>query len=271
MQVYKRIIPCLDIQNGRTVKGVNFESIRDAGNPVELARLYAEQGADELVLLDISATNEERATFIPIVEEVAAQVNIPFTVGGGIASVETARVLLRSGADKISVNSSAVARPELITELADAFGSQCVVVAVDVRKIENGWTVHTHGGKRDTGIDAMAWIEKAAALGAGELLITSMDGDGTKNGFALDFYQEAEKRVNIPIIASGGAGEISHFGDLFTQTNVTGGLAASIFHFNEIPIPKLKRELAKTTRIRLVDLTILPAFFAINYLIINHL
>jgi cyclase len=250
MEVYKRIIPCLDIQGGRTVKGVNFESIRDAGNPVELAKLYATQGADELVLLDISATNEERETFIPIVEQVAAHVNIPFTVGGGISSVETGRRLLRCGADKISVNSSAIARPELITELADAFGVQCVVVAVDVRKVESGWTVHTHGGKRDTGIDALKWIEEAVQLGAGELLITSMDGDGTKNGFALDFYREAEKLVSVPIIASGGAGTMGHFQDLFETTSVSGGLAASIFHFNEIPIPQLKNELGKKVRIR---------------------
>jgi cyclase len=184
------------------------------------------------------------------VEQVAAHVNIPFTVGGGISSVETGRRLLRCGADKISVNSSAIARPELITELADAFGVQCVVVAVDVRKVESGWTVHTHGGKRDTGIDALKWIEEAVQLGAGELLITSMDGDGTKNGFALDFYREAEKLVSVPIIASGGAGTMGHFQDLFETTSVSGGLAASIFHFNEIPIPQLKNELGKKARIR---------------------
>ncbi|WP_430402082.1 imidazole glycerol phosphate synthase subunit HisF [Fluviicola sp.] len=250
MSVYKRIIPCLDIQNGRTVKGINFESIRDAGDPVQLAKFYANQGADELVLLDISATNEERSTFIPIVEAVAAQVNIPFTVGGGISSVETARTLLRSGADKISVNSLAVKRPELITELAAAFGSQCIVVAIDIRKTGTSWTVHTHGGKRDTGMDALEWIRKVVSLGAGELLITSMDGDGTKTGFALDFYKKVEKLVSVPIIASGGAGTIGHFEELFTQTNITGGLAASIFHFGEISIPELKKELSKTMRIR---------------------
>ncbi len=251
MDVYKRIIPCLDIQNGRTVKGVNFESIRDAGNPVELAALYASQGADELVLLDISATNEDRATFLPIVEAVASEVNIPFTVGGGIYSVETAKKLLRAGADKISVNSAAILRPELIKELAAEFGSQCVVVAVDVRKIEIGWTVHTHGGKRDTGIDALEWIQKAVEFGAGELLITSMDGDGTKNGFAIELYQIVSKLVNVPIIASGGAGKVNHFEELFTQTSVTGGLAASIFHFGEIPIPQLKSELQQLVRIRI--------------------
>jgi cyclase len=250
MNVYKRIIPCLDIQNGRTVKGINFESIRDAGDPVQLAKLYAEQGADELVLLDISATNEERSTFLPIVEAVAAQVDIPFTVGGGIASVETAFQLLRAGADKISVNSSAILRPELITELSAQFGKQCVVVAVDIRKTDNGFTVHTHGGKRDTGLDAVEWIEEAVKRGAGELLITSMDGDGTKNGFAIDFYRQITQRVNVPIIASGGAGTARHFETLFNETNVTGGLAASIFHYGELPIPELKQQLKQTIRIR---------------------
>lgn len=251
MNVYKRIIPCLDIHNGRTVKGVNFVDIRDAGNPVELASLYAQQGADELVLLDISATNEERSTFIPIVAQVAAEVNIPFTVGGGISSVETARNLLRNGADKISVNSSAIKRPELIQELANEFGSQCVVLAVDIRKTDAGYTVHSHGGKTDTGKDAIRWIQEAVALGAGELLITSMDGDGTKSGFALDFYKTIEHLVDVPIIASGGAGSVQHFEELFTQTQVTGGLAASIFHFGEIGIPELKKELYTSTRIRL--------------------
>lgn len=250
MDVYKRIIPCLDIQNGRTVKGINFESIRDAGDPVQLAKLYARQGADELVLLDISATNEERSTFLPIVEAVAAQVDIPFTVGGGIASLETAFQLLRAGADKISVNSSAIQRPELITELSEQFGKQCIVVAVDIRKTTTGWTVHTHGGKRDTGKDALKWIEEAVQRGAGELLITSMDGDGTKNGFAIDFYRLATTRVNVPIIASGGAGTVQHFEDLFNETTVTGGLAASIFHYGELPIPELKQQLKQTIRIR---------------------
>ncbi|MDF3026237.1 MAG: Imidazole glycerol phosphate synthase subunit hisF [Fluviicola sp.] len=250
MQVYKRIIPCLDVQNGRTVKGINFEAIQDAGDPVQLAGFYAGQGADELVLLDISATNEERNTFLPIVKAVAAQVNIPFTVGGGISSVEAARMLLRSGADKISVNSSAVKRPELISELAGAFGSQCVVVAIDIRKTGNSWTVHTHGGKRDTGMDALEWLQKAVFLGAGELLITSMDGDGTKSGFALEFYKKAGQLVSVPIIASGGAGKAQHFEELFTQTTVTGGLAASIFHFGEISILELKDKLKINNRIR---------------------
>ncbi|ASS48712.1 MAG: imidazole glycerol phosphate synthase subunit HisF [Candidatus Fluviicola riflensis] len=250
MDVYKRIIPCLDIQNGRTVKGINFESIRDAGDPVELAKLYAKQGADELVLLDISATIEERSTFLPIVEAVAAQVDIPFTVGGGIASVETAFQLLRAGADKISVNSSAILRQELITELSSQFGKQCVVVAIDIRKTAFGYTIHTHGGKRDTGKNALEWIEEAVRRGAGELLITSMDGDGTKNGFALDFYKQVSERVNVPVIASGGAGTAEHFEKLFNETSVTGGLAASIFHYGEIPIPELKQQLKQTIRIR---------------------
>lgn len=250
MQVYKRIIPCLDIQNGRTVKGINFEAIRDAGDPVELARFYANQGADELVLLDISATNEKRPAFIPVVKAVAEQVNIPFTVGGGISSVEDARTLLRNGADKISVNSSAVKRPALITELADQFGKQCVVAAIDIRKVRNGWTVHTHGGKKDTQMDALEWIMEVVSRGAGELLITSMDGDGTKDGFALEFYQKVQELITVPVIASGGAGTIAHFEDLFSRTSVTGGLAASIFHFGELTIPELKKELSKTIRIR---------------------
>lgn len=251
MEVYKRIIPCLDIQNGRTVKGIHFESIRDAGDPVELAESYAGQGADELVLLDISATNEGRTAFLPIVEQVAARVTIPFTVGGGIHSVETARSLLRSGADKISVNSSAVTRPDLIRELAETFGSQCVVVAVDIRKTHLGWEVFTHGGKQNTGRNAFEWIREAEERGAGELLITSMNGDGTKSGFELAFYEKAQQEVSIPIIASGGAGKPEHFRSLFLTTAVTGALAASIFHFGELSIPELKSELAHEVRIRI--------------------
>lgn len=241
--MYKRIIPCLDIRNGRTVKGIQFESIRDAGDPAELAQLYAQQGADELVLLDISATIEERSAFIPVVEAVASQVNIPFTVGGGIASVETAYALLRAGADKISVNSAAVYRPELVKELAAQFGSQCVVVAIDVKRCENNWMVHTHGGRKNTGISMSDWIVQVAELGAGELLITSMDGDGTKNGFDLACYKEAGRLTNLPVIASGGAGKTEHFESLFCETGATGGLAASIFHFGEVPVPVLKRAL----------------------------
>jgi len=250
MEVYKRIIPCLDIKDGWTVKGVNFESIREAGNPVELAKTYAEQGADELVLLDISATNEGRSTFIPVVKAVASQVNIPFVVGGGISSVETAFELLRAGADKIAVNTSAVKRPELIRELAERFGKQCVVVAVDVKRNGNQWNVYINGGRIDTGMNALEWIKTAVSLGAGELLLTSMDGDGTKNGFDLAFYKAVESCVNVPIIASGGAGNADHFKELFTQTTVTGGLAASIFHFGEITIPALKEQLKSNVRIR---------------------
>jgi len=250
MEVYKRIIPCLDIKDGRTVKGVNFESIRDAGNPVELAKEYALQGADELVLLDISATNEGRSTFIPVVKAVASQVNIPFIVGGGITSIETAFDLLRAGADKISVNSSAVKRPALIRELAERFGKQCVVLAVDVKRTGDYWNVFINGGKLDTGINALEWIQTATALGVGELLLTSMDGDGTKNGFDLELYKAVEQCINIPIIASGGAGNVRHFNDLFKETRVTGGLAASIFHFGEISIPALKDQLKSTLRIR---------------------
>ncbi len=249
--LYKRIIPCLDIQDGRTVKGVHFESIRDAGNPVELAKLYAEQGADELVLLDISATNEERETFFPIVEAVASQVNIPFTVGGGVSSVKTAQRLLRSGADKVSVNSAALKRPELITELSTHFGKQCVVLAVDVKKTNNSWNVFSNGGRVDTGLNAIDWIKKGVSLGAGELLLTSMNADGAKTGFEIEFIQAVEKVVNVPIIASGGAGSIAHFETLFTETKATGGLAASIFHFNEIPIPDLKQQLSTKINIRL--------------------
>jgi cyclase len=251
MEVYKRIIPCLDIQNGRTVKGMNFEEIRDAGNPVELAKLYSEQGADELVLLDISATNEQRKTFLPIVRKVAKEVNIPFTVGGGISSVETARELLRNGADKVSVNSAAVKDPALITALSEEFGRQCIVVAIDVKRSGNCWEVFVNGGKTNTGIDALEWVKQVAELGAGELLITSMDGDGTKNGFDIEFYKKIEELVDLPVIASGGAGSTKDFEELFYQTSVTGGLAASIFHFGEIGIEELKKELKKNIRIRL--------------------
>ncbi len=241
--MYKRIIPCLDIRNGRTVKGIQFESIRDAGDPAALAALYAQQGADELVLLDISATIEERSAFIPVVETVASRINIPFTVGGGISSVETAYGLLRAGADKISVNSAAVFRPELISDLATQFGSQCVVVAMDVKRHDNDWIVYTHGGRNSTGISMQMWINRVVELGAGELLITSMDGDGTKNGFDCDCYQTVGKLTNLPVIASGGAGSVDHFEELFGQTAVTGGLAASIFHFGELPVPVLKTQL----------------------------
>lgn len=239
----KRIIPCLDIKNGRTVKGVNFVDIRDAGDPVALARQYAEQGADELVFLDITATIEARETLIDLVEEIAANINIPFTVGGGISSVEQAKALIRAGADKITVNSAAVKRPELVQELAAELGSQCVVVAIDTKYEDDKWTVFVSGGRTPTGIETLQWAKKMEAFGAGELLLTSMNNDGTKAGFALNITDQIAKEVQIPIIASGGAGTISHFTDLFENTAASAGLAASIFHFGEIPVPELKSAL----------------------------
>ncbi len=239
----KRIIPCLDIKNGRTVKGVNFVDIRDAGDPVVLAKQYAEQGADELVFLDITATIEARETLISLVADIAANINIPFTVGGGITTVAQAKALIRAGADKISVNSAAVKRPELVQELAAEFGSQCVVVAVDTKCEDDQWTVFVSGGRTPTGIDTLAWVEKMEALGAGEILLTSMNNDGTKAGFALDITSAVAEKVQIPVIASGGAGTIAHFETLFKQTTASAGLAASIFHYGEIPVPQLKSAL----------------------------
>lgn len=239
----KRIIPCLDIKDGRTVKGVNFIDLRDAGDPVELAKKYSDLGADELVFLDITATHERRKTLVPMVERVAREVNIPFTVGGGVSSVEDAAVLLLAGADKIAINSAAVRRPEVIRELADRFGNQCVVVAIDAKQTDSGWKVFLNGGRLETELDLFEWAEKAEQLGAGEILFTSMDHDGTKNGFANAALKELNERVSIPIIASGGAGNIQHFIDTFTETNVSAALAASIFHFEEVAIPTLKNEL----------------------------
>ena len=240
----KRIIPCLDIKNGRTVKGVNFLALRDAGDPVELAQKYAETGADELVFLDISATEERRRTLVDLVRNVAKTVNIPFTVGGGIASVADVSVLLQNGADKISINSAAVKNPKLVEELAKEFGSQCVVVAIDAKQIENQWKVHLVGGKQGTDIDLFDWAKTVENLGAGEILFTSMDHDGTKNGFANEALARLSSWVNIPIIASGGAGAKEHFADAFIQGKADAALAASVFHFNEIPIPELKQYLA---------------------------
>lgn len=237
----KRIIPCLDIKNGRTVKGINFKGLRDAGDPLELAKRYEAEGADELVFLDIAATLENRNTLIELVEQLAKHLSIPFTVGGGINSVEAVSKILNAGADKISVNSAAVKNPNLIQELAQNFGSQCIVLAIDSKNIKGKYIVHTHGGKQPTALETLTWIKKGIDLGAGELLITSMDKDGTKSGFDIALHQHIEKAVNIPIIASGGAGSMEHFKEVFQKTKSTGALAASIFHFREIEIPKLKK------------------------------
>lgn len=241
----KRIIPCLDIKNGRTVKGVNFVDLRDAGDPVELAAFYAENGADELVFLDISATEERRRTLVDLVLRVAEKVNIPFTVGGGIASVEDVDVLLKSGADKVSINSSAVKNPDLINNLAAKFGSQCVVVAIDAKKIDGHWKVHLVGGKVPTDLDLFGWAKEVETRGAGEILFTSMDHDGTKAGFANQALAKLSETVNIPVIASGGAGNSQHFLDTFTLGKADAALAASVFHFKKIEIPKLKKYLAE--------------------------
>ena len=244
----KRIIPCLDIKDGRVVKGVQFLALKDAGNPVALASFYSKNGADELVFLDISATLEGRKTLVDLVTRLSKEINIPFTVGGGIQSVEDAQLLLQSGADKVSLNSAAVAHPKLITQIAEAFGSQSVVVAIDIKKVENDWYVFIKGGTESTGILAIDWAQKAEALGAGELLITSMNNDGAKDGFALEITNAISQAVSIPVIASGGAGSANDFIELFTQTEVSAGLAASIFHFNEVAIPDLKT-LLKTQNI----------------------
>ncbi len=239
----KRIIPCLDIKNGRTVKGVNFVDLRDAGDPVELAAKYAETGADELVFLDISATEERRKTLADLVLRVAEKINIPFTVGGGISSVADVDILLQNGADKVSINSSAVKNPQLINDLAAKFGSQCVVVAIDAKQIEGKWTVHLVGGKVPTELDLFEWAQEVEMRGAGEILFTSMDHDGTKNGFADDALAKLSDLLNIPIIASGGAGNMQHFTDTFINGKADAALAASVFHFHEIDIPELKLEL----------------------------
>lgn len=236
----KRIIPCLDIKDGRTVKGVNFVNIRDAGDPVELAALYAEQGADELVFLDISATNEGRKTFASLVRDIARHINIPFTVGGGISSVADVAPLLEAGADKVSVNSAAVRNPDLINDLAQAFGAQCIVLAIDARRVGNQWIVHTHGGKNATDKKLYSWAKEGQTRGAGEILFTSMDHDGTKQGFAIDALEKLHTLLTIPVIASGGAGNPGHFMDAFVLGKADAALAASIFHFGEVKIPDLK-------------------------------
>lgn len=239
----KRIIPCLDIKNGRTVKGVNFVDIKDAGDPIELAKQYVKEGADELVFLDITATVENRKTLVELVERIAEEINIPFTVGGGISSVEDALVLIKAGADKVSVNSSAVKNPKLITDLKNRFGSQFVVVAIDTKYVNNQWKVFTKGGRNETELETISWSKKIEKLGAGEILLTSMNSDGTKEGFSIDITNSVSKAVNIPVIASGGAGSEEHFKEVFMKTEASAGLAASIFHFAEIPIPQLKQYL----------------------------
>lgn len=243
----KRIIPCLDIKNGRTVKGVNFVNLIDAGDPVVLAKQYAEIGADELVFLDISATLEGRKTMLEMVLKVAAQVNIPFTVGGGISSIEDVDALLHCGADKVSINSSAIKNPALINELAQKFGSQCVVVAIDAKQINNKWMVHLAGGTIPTKLELFEWAKEVENRGAGEILFTSMDHDGTKAGFANEALAKLSALVNIPIIASGGAGSVQHFIDTFIKGKSDAALAASVFHFGEIKITDLKKELRNNT------------------------
>jgi cyclase len=240
----KRIIPCLDIKGGRTVKGVNFIDIRDAGDPVELAKKYVEQRADELVFLDITATIENRKTLVSLVEKIAAEINIPFTVGGGINSIEDVEYLIKAGADKVTVNSSAVKNPELISELSGQFGSQCIVVAIDTKFISNEWIVFTEGGRSPTSLTTVEWAKKAEKLGAGEILLTSMNTDGTKSGFSIEITKEVAAGVNIPVIASGGAGSMEHFRDVFTRTSCSAALAATIFHYGEISIPEMKEYLA---------------------------
>lgn len=240
----KRIIPCLDIKDGRTVKGVNFENIRDAGDPVELGALYAQQGADELVFLDITATVEKRKTLSELVNRISHKINIPFTVGGGISSVEDVRVLLQNGADKISVNTAAYRNPQLISDLARQFGSQCVVLAIDTKQEADGsWYVYLNGGRTKTDTLCTEWAKQAVALGAGEILLTSMNHDGTKQGFALDITSSLAASLPVPVIASGGGGTMEHFVDVFREGRADAALAASIFHFKEIGIPELKEYL----------------------------
>ncbi len=239
----KRIIPCLDVKNGRVVKGVSFVNLRDAGDPVECAAAYDKQGADELVLLDIMASHEGRSTMIDIVRRVASQVFIPFTVGGGIRTVEDFKELLRAGADKISVNSAAVKNPDLINEAAYKFGSQCVVCAIDAKRREGGWEVYLNGGRVPTGIDAVEWAKEAVSRGAGEILLTSMDCDGQKIGYDVELTRAVSEAVGVPVIASGGAGKAEHFLDVLTNGKADAVLAASLFHFNELPVPELKKYL----------------------------
>lgn len=242
----KRIIPCLDVHNGRVVKGVNFVNLRDAGDPVEIAAAYDKAGADEVVFLDITASSDARNTVVDMVRKVAEKVFIPFTVGGGIRTVEDFKVLLREGADKISINSSAINRPELISEAADKFGSQCVVVAIDARRRSDGsgWNIYKNGGRIDVGIDAIEWAAKVCELGAGEILLTSMDCDGTKSGYDIELTKAVAGAVSIPVIASGGAGTMEHFYDALTEGKADAALAASLFHYKELEIKEVKKYLA---------------------------
>ena len=236
----KRIIPCLDVDKGRVVKGVKFQNLRDAGDPVEVAKGYEEQSADELVFLDITASAEERKIMIEVVQRVAETIFIPFTVGGGVSSLEDIRTLLSAGADKVSINTAAVKNPQLIYESAKRFGSQCIVVAIDAKRSERGWEVYIHGGRTPTGLDAVEWAKRVESLGAGEILLTSMDADGTKKGYDIELCRAVASAVSIPVIASGGAGTMEHFYEVFTKTNVDAALAASLFHFKEVSIPGLK-------------------------------
>ncbi|MEC4117444.1 imidazole glycerol phosphate synthase subunit HisF [Myroides phaeus] len=239
----KRIIPCLDIQNGQVVKGVNFENIKQAGDPIALAKRYVAEGADELVFLDITATIENRKTLVDLVRAIAREINIPFTVGGGINSVEQARELIRAGADKVSINSAAIRRVELLSELAQEFGNQCVVLAIDTKQEDDVWWVYSKGGREKTDKQTLDWAQEGVRSGAGEILLTSMNHDGTKGGFALELTSQVADIVDVPVIASGGAGVIEHFEEVFTQTRATGALAASIFHYGQVPIVALKQAL----------------------------
>ena len=236
----KRIIPCLDVKDGRTVKGTNFVNLRDAGDAVELAKIYSEQGADELVFLDITATNEKRKTLSELVRKVAAEINIPFTVGGGISLIKDIEILLDSGADKVSINTAAVKNPNILADAAKNFGSQCVVLAIDAKRIENHWKVFLNGGRVETRLDAIEWARGGVELGAGEILLTSMDADGTRAGFEIELTRAVSESVNVPVIASGGAGKIEDFAEAFEAGKADAALAASIFHFREIGIPALK-------------------------------
>ena len=239
----KRIIPCLDVDNGRVVKGVNFVDIKDAGDPVELAEIYDQQGADELVFLDITASSDKRETMVELVKETAEKVFIPFTIGGGIRTTEDIRKLLNAGADKVSINSAAVKNPDLIAQGARKFGSQCIVIAIDAKRINDSWEVYIHGGRKGTGIDAVDWAKKIEKLGAGEILLTSMDADGTKDGYDIELTATISEAVNIPVIASGGAGDLDDFREVYTKGKADAALAASIFHFNEYKIAEVKEYL----------------------------